>query len=169
MIKSLTTLPLLLFVQDIQDDDSGATLRFQRGIQGHLTRGDANYEIYLRLARRSQERQHPVGVRISESQTIAELFRADNDIPTEVCEDAAGVRVFFQGHDGVFHIKGDHPEYARLRVGLSEAIQCKARIWFIVQKSDQSLLDVLPIGGATSIPHTYDGNGSPAAREDAKY
>jgi hypothetical protein len=166
MIKSLKTLPRLLIPQDVQEDDGGATLHFHQGIHGRLARGDADYETFLRLAQRCQERQHPVGVRFGEGQTIVELIRADNDIPTEVCGDAAGVRVLFQGHDGVFRLKDDHPELTRLRVGLSHAIQCKARIWFIVQKSDQSLLDILPIGWITSASHRGDGNEPLASVKD---
>lgn len=94
----------------------------------------------MRLARRSQERQHPVGVRFGERQTIAELIRADNDVPREVCEDAIGARVFFQGHDGVFRLKADHAESARLRALLGEAIRRKDQIWFIAQKPDLALL-----------------------------
>jgi hypothetical protein len=146
MIKSLTTVPHLLIVQEVHEDESGATLRFQQEIQGRLARGDANYETHVRLARRSQERQHPLGVSLSERQTVADLIRVDNDIPMELCEEAVGVRVFFQGHDGVFLLRSDHPEAARLRAVLGEAVQRKARVWFIAQKPDLALLDILPAG-----------------------
>lgn len=149
MIKSLTTLTRLLIVQDIQEDDSSATLRFQQGVQGRLLRADANYEIRLRLAWRSQERHHPIGVSFGAGQTIAELIRADNDVPAELgADDATGAQVLFQGHDGVFHLNANHPESARLRAVLSEAIQRKARIWFIAQKPELALLDLLPAGEA---------------------
>ena len=115
MAEAVTTRTRLAIVREIQEDSSGATLRFQQGGQGRIALGDANYEAHLRLARRSQERQHPVGIRFGEGQTIAELIRADNDVPTKVCEDAAGARVFFQGHDGIFRLQADHTESARLR------------------------------------------------------
>ncbi len=139
----------LAIVREIQENDSGAKLYFQQGRQGRLAHGDANYETNLRLARRSQERQLPVGVRFGEGESIAELIRADNDVARELCEeDADGVRVVFQGHDGIFHLKASHPESARLRACLGEAIRRKGRLWFLAQNPDLALLDILPAGWA---------------------
>lgn len=161
MIKSLTTLTRLLIVEDIQEDDGGSTLRFQQGIQGRLPRGD-NYEAHLRLARRSQERHHPIGVHFGEAENIVELIRADNDVPVELgAEDAAGTRVLFQGHDGMFHLSAEHPDSARHRASLNEAIHRKAQIWFIAHKPDLALLDIWPAGWAATISPVCDGNGSP--------
>lgn len=142
----MTTYTRLAIIRSIQEDDNGATLRFQQGSQLRLARGDVNYERHLQLARRIRDRQHPVGVRFSGGQTIAELIRADNDVPTEVREDAASARVLFQGHDGVFRLSADHAEAARLRAVLGEAIQRKARLWFVAQKPALALLDILPAG-----------------------
>jgi len=44
----------------------------------------------------------------------------------------------------VFRLKADHPEYARVRALLDEAVRQKARVWFLAQKADLSLADVLP-------------------------
>jgi len=82
MAEALTTVTRLLIVREIQEDATGAALRFQEGGQGRLSLRDANYATHLRLARRSQERLHPVGVSFGEGQAIIELIRADNDIPT---------------------------------------------------------------------------------------
>lgn len=145
MAETLTTLTRLLIVREIQEDGSGAILRFQQVGQGRLALADVNYETHLQLARRSQQRRHPVGVRFGEGRIFAELIRADNDVPTQLYEDDAdGVRVLFQGHDGVFHLKADHPEFTRLRALLDEAIRRKALIWFLAQKPELMLLDILP-------------------------
>jgi hypothetical protein len=44
----------------------------------------------------------------------------------------------------VFRLKADHPEYARVRTLLDETVRQNARVWFLVQKTDLSLVDVLP-------------------------
>jgi hypothetical protein len=120
-------------------------LHFQQGGQGLLALGDANYATFLRLARRSQERQHPVGVTFGDGQTITDVVRADNDVLSELWDEEPGqTRVLFQGHDGVFRLGSEQPESARVRTELETAIQQKARVWFIAQKSDLVLLDVLP-------------------------
>jgi hypothetical protein len=151
MAEALTTLTRLLIVQEIQEDGSGAVLRFPKGGHGRLAHGDANYATNLRLARRSQERQHPVGVSFGEGQAITELIRADNDVPRQLWEeDSDHARVLFEGHDGVFLLKPDHPESDRIRALLGEAIRQKARVWFIAQKPDLALLDVLPAGWAAA-------------------
>ncbi len=151
MGEALTTLTKLFVVLDIQEDESGATLRFQQGLHGRLAVRDANYATDLRMARRSQERQHPVGVSFGEGHAITELIRADNDVPTQLWEeDRDGARVLFQGHDGVFRVKPDHPESARIRALLGEAVRQKARVWFIAQKPDLALLDVLAVDAPAS-------------------
>jgi hypothetical protein len=145
MVEALTTGTRLMVVTEICEDETGASLRFQQGGQGRLALGDANYPTDLRLARRSQQRQHPVGVTFGEGQTITELIRADNDAPSQFWEEEPGqARVLFQGHDGVFRLEPEHPESARLRTHLEEALRQKVHVWFIAQKPELSLLDVLP-------------------------
>jgi hypothetical protein len=147
MTETVTTLTKLLVVREIQEDASGAALCFHQGSYGRCTLLDTNYATYLRLARRSQERQHPVGVSFGGGQAITALIRADNDVPTHVWEeDADRVRVLFQGHDGVFRLNRDHPEFDRLRALLDQALRQNTRVWFIAQKPDLALLDVLLAG-----------------------
>ncbi len=150
--EELTTHTRLLVVREIQEDESGATLRFEQGGHGHLALCNPDYATNLRLARRSQERAHPVGVRFGEGAAILELIRADQDVPTQLVEESRDrVRVFFQGHDGVFLLKGDRPESARIRALLGEAVRQNARVWFIAQKPDLRLLDVSAAGWAVPI------------------
>ena len=98
-----------------------------------------------------------------------ELTRPDNDVPTQFWqENSEGVRVLFQGHDGVFRLGGDHPELARFRALLDEAIRHQARVWFVAQKPDLSLLDVLPAGWMAAASPTNQAAsltvaGAPAA------
>jgi hypothetical protein len=147
MAETLTTLTKLLVVREIQEDESGAKVRFQQGGHGRLALRDADYATLLRLARRSQARQHPVGVSFGEGHTITDLIRADNDVPAQLWEeDPDCVRVLSQGHDAVFRLKLDYPESARIRALLGEALKRKARVWFLAQKPDLALRDVLPAG-----------------------
>jgi hypothetical protein len=163
VVKALTTGTTLRVVREVHEDEGGAALRFQQGEQGRLALGDANYATHLRLARLSQERQHPVGVTFGEGQTITEVIRADNDVPSDLWEEEPGqARVVFQGHDGVFRLKPEHPESARLRGELDEALRQKARVWFIAQKPDLALLDVLPAGQVAAASPTCKGGGSTA-------
>jgi hypothetical protein len=149
MAEVLTISTRLLVVQEIREDERGTTLCFQQRGQGYLALADANYRAHLRLARRSRERQHPIGVSFGEENAATELVRAHNDVPTELWEEDAGQsRVLFQGHDGVFRLKAEHPEAVRLRGVLADALRQKARVWFIAQKPDLVLLDVQPAGCA---------------------
>jgi hypothetical protein len=147
MAEALTTITKLLTVREIQEDASGAALSFQEGSDARLALWGADYATYLGLARRSQERRHPVGVRLGDGQTVAELLRADDDVPTQLWEEGSDIaRVLFEGHDGVFHLQPDHPEFDRIHALLGEAIRRKARVWFIAQKPDLALLDVMAAG-----------------------
>ncbi len=161
MVEALTTRTRLLVVREIQEDESGAELRFQQGRQGRLDLRDENYATYLRLARRSHQRQHPLGVSFGEGSTITELIRADNDVPLELGEeDPDRARVYFQGHDGVFCLKRDHPEFTRIRAVVGDALRQKARVWFIAEKPALALVDVLPAGWAAAPSQNRDGDGS---------
>jgi len=154
MAEARTTLAILLIVREIQEDAGGAVLHFQGGGHARLALSEADCAAHLRLARRSQERQHPVGVRFGEEHTVAELLRADNDVPTQLlAEEPESRRVFFEGHDGVFRLQSDHPESDRIRALLGEAIGRKARVWFIAQKADLALVDVIPAGWAAAASH----------------
>src|SRR5439155_8233039 len=109
MAEALTTATKLLVVREIQEDEAGATLCFQQGAHGRLAVGDPNYGSHLQLARRSQERRHPVGVGFGEAHAVTDLIRADNDVPKELWdEDADRALVLFEGHDGVFRVKTEH-------------------------------------------------------------
>lgn len=144
-MNALTTATTLRVVREVHEDESGAALCFHHGGQARLVLGDANYATHLRLSRRSQERQHPVGVAFGEGQIITEMIRADNDVPSQLWEEEPGqARVLFQGHDGVFRLRPEHPESVRLRAELGETLRQKARVWFIAQKPDLALEDVLP-------------------------
>ena len=161
MVEALTTGTRVLVIREIQEDESGAVLHFRQGGHGRLALRDANYATHLRLARRSHERQHPVGVSFGQGQAVTELIRADNDVPSQLWEeDSDQALVLFQGHDGVFRVKPDHPGSARLRALLGEALQHQGRVWFIAQKPELALLDVLPAGGAAAASPTRDGGGS---------
>ena len=146
MAGTLTTLPRLRVLRDIQEDDAGAALRFQQGTVGRLDMRDTNYATQLRLARRSLERQQPLGVLFGEGEGITELVRADNDVPAQIWQEETDhvEQVLFCGHDGVFRLKADHPEYVRVRALLDEAVRQQSRVWFLAQKADLSLVDVLP-------------------------
>ncbi len=164
MPEALTTLTKLLVVREVQEDEGGATLHFQDGSQGRLALRDANDAAHLRLARRSQERQHPVGARFGVGDAVTALTRADNDVPAQIWQESPSqVRVLFEGHDGVFHLNVDHPEASRIRALLSEALREKARVWFFVQKPDLTLLDVRPAGWEVAASHTCGGDGGPMA------
>jgi len=138
----------LVIVREIKEEDFGATLKSREGINARIPRTDVNYASYLRLAERSSERQHPIGVLFDETATTCKLVRADNDVPTQLLdEESGGARVLFEGHDGVFRIRPDDPQSAHLRALLGEAIKQHLRVWFIVRKPDLALLDVLPAEG----------------------
>ncbi len=166
MVEALATGTKLLVVQEIQEAEGAVELRFQERSHGRLNLREANSATYFRLASRSQERQHPVGVSFGEGDTITELLRADNDVPNQIWEeDSDRPRVHFQGHDGIFCLKRDHPEFTRIRALLGDALRQKARVWFIAQKPALVLLDVLPAGWAAALSETRDGTGSRATSQ----
>ncbi len=65
---------------------------------------------------------------IGEGQPITEIIRADYDAPSQLWEEEPSqAHVFFQGHDGVFRLRPERPESARLRAELDESLWENAR------------------------------------------
>jgi hypothetical protein len=143
MTQALETATRLLVVQEILEDENGATLRFEQGGHGRLSSIDPHYPGDLELARRSKERGLPVGVAFGEGNSITELSRADSDVPEHVEDEGSeSVLVFFQGHDGIFQLRRDRQDFPRLRGLLTQAIREKARVWFVTQDPELTLQDV---------------------------
>jgi hypothetical protein len=141
----------LVFVIGIQKQTGATLVQFQGGQSGKLSPEAAHYDYYLRLAQRSLERKHPVGVAFDKSgDTISEVARADSDFVSNLVErDRERIEVHFQGHDGIFFLRRDHPEFPRISVALKTSMQANKRVWFVAKKPHLLLDDViLDDGGA---------------------
>ncbi len=148
MAEALTSLVTLLVIRDIEEDATGAALRFEGGTEGRLVVQDPGYARSLKLARRSRERSQPVGGNFGERHAITEVLRADNGVPLQVSDLGSEARlVLFQGQDGVFRLRPDHPQAERLRGVLEEAIRGRKPVWFVAHRPDLVLLDTMPAGG----------------------
>ena len=149
---------------DVHEDETGATLQFQDGCGARLSRHDPAYAAHIRLARRSQERGHPVGVGIGAGKVITEMVRADNDVPREVAPEGGGaLRVLFHGHDGIFRLKPDNLDAGRIGAALAEAARARSPVWFLADKPDLTLFDVYLLSRDCSFP-----NGTAAAPDNGK-
>ena len=129
----------LVMVVGVQKTSSGSLIVFDTG-QGQLLSNNSEYAYYLKLAERSLERKQPVGVGLSGDE-IVEMVRADADVVSQLIEDGQKnrLKVFFQGHDGVFTLRYDNPDFARLARVLRTSTQQKQEIWFVAKKP---LLDI---------------------------
>ena len=149
--KRLTTCLEACFSSgEIEEHESGAKLHFQQGGHGaSCPARSLNYLTHLELVKRSQERQSVPSVSVSANNMPSrQSFAPDNSsVPAELWDEGTEcTQVLFHGHDGVFCLKSNHPEFARIRVLLSEAIQQKTRVWFIAQKAELALQDVMAAG-----------------------
>ena len=133
----------LFVVKEIQKGNGAVIVIFEEGKRGRLLNSHKDYDYYLRLAQRSLERKHPVGVSLAESDMIVEMMRADNDIAAELVEhDKERMKVCFQGHDGIFFLRQDHPHFKRVSKVINRSIKEKKRIWFVASKPTLVLVDV---------------------------
>ena len=146
MSEALGLILKLLVVKEIQKKDAGSAIIFQEGQSGSLPSSIKDYDYLLKLAYRSLERQHPVAVSLNKQGQITEMARADNDFPTQFIDnDKERMKVVFQGHDGTFFLRKDHPDFKKLSDVFHQAIKEKYRVWFVAQKPQLSLIDVIRI------------------------
>lgn len=143
----------LLVVREIQPSNSDVTILFENGPRSFLSASLKNYGYYLELARKSLDRRCPVGAALTDSGTITEIARADNDVPTQLLvHDKERMAVWFQGHNGIFYLRLDHPEFQRLNDVLKRSISTKGRVWFVARKPGLVIEDVVD-GGTGSGAH----------------
>jgi hypothetical protein len=120
----------LMFVNNVHETDQGTVILFQTGERGMLRVGTENYRYCVTLAQRALARQHPIGVDLRKDELIARIGRADSDFVTALADREREVSVYFQGHDGIFHLHRDHPEFQLLKALLLRARDAKKRVWF---------------------------------------
>jgi hypothetical protein len=144
MSEALVLILTLLTVKQIDLQPTEAVVVFVEGQAGRISTAHKDYDYFLRLAYRSLERQHPVAVSLTAQGQITEMARADSDFPTLLVEtDSERMKVIFQGHNGTYYLRKDHPHFKRLSEILRQSIQEKCRVWFVAQLPTLSLMDVI--------------------------
>jgi len=145
MSEVLVLMLKLFVVIGIQKQGGATILQFQGGQTVQLAPQDKQYDYYLRLAQRSLERKHPVGVALDKSgKAVSELVRADSDFVSSLLDqEKEKIQVFFQGHDGIFFLRRDHPDFARIFGILKSSMEAKKRVWFVARKPSLLIEDVV--------------------------
>jgi hypothetical protein len=134
----------LSVAKNIEENTAGATILFQTGQKGRLPRNHKDYQSHLTLAKRSVERQHPVGVRIDSAGEIGEIARADNDFVAFLAEESEHtIKVGFQGHDGIAYLERQHPRFDNIERDLNRSLKEKKRVWFVWRLPRLTLEDVM--------------------------
>jgi hypothetical protein len=135
----------LVVVLGIQKTDSGSMIAFQGG-QAGLQANQADYPYFLKLAQRSLERKHPVGVAISGNE-IVEMVRADSDVVSQLIPDEVGglLKIWFLGHDGTYIVRSGNAEFRRLAMMLRTSFDKKQQVWFVARKPSLEIQDVAPL------------------------
>ncbi len=138
----------LAVAKSVQETRTGLTILFQTGETMRLSRNHKDYQSHLRLAQRSLERQHPIGVRINNAGEIAEIVRADNDFVAFLTEENENtLKVGFQGHDGIARLARQHPHFDKIERDLNRSLKEEKRIWFVWGQPKLMLEDVMIVEG----------------------
>jgi len=124
----------LVVVLGIQKTASGSLITFQGG-QGELLGSRSDYTYCLKLAERSLERKQPVGIALSGNEVVG-VARAEADIVSRLVEqkDKDQLNIWFQGHDGTFALRYQHPEFRRISQALHTSMSEKKQLWFVAKK-----------------------------------
>jgi hypothetical protein len=135
---------ILLTVKEIHENQMNATIIFENMQQGQLNREHNDYDYYISLANESMIQQHPIGVILTDKNTITEIEAADNDIVAFVGEqDNDMLKVIFQGHDGFYYIKRNHANFTKLNSVINQSIHAKKSIWFIARNPQMTIEDAM--------------------------
>ncbi|MCX7113397.1 MAG: hypothetical protein NTX45_25475 [Proteobacteria bacterium] len=146
MQETLVLILILLTVKQIDVQPTETTIFFTDGKIGRMSTSQKDFDYFLKLAQRSQERQHPVGVSFTNQGQITEIARADNDFPTRILEaDQERMKVIFEGHDGTYYLLKNNPHFKQIRETLQQSIQEDSRIWFVAEKPRLNIMNVIKV------------------------
>lgn len=134
MLEMLLLTLKLMTVEDFQVQESVASVTFADGRQAVLPATHKQYDYYLKLIERSKERRAPVGVQFDASGQLQTVARVDNNVPVRLIDQPdENLKVIFFGHDGVYQLRHDHPDFAALKAALEQAVQRKQQVYYVAE------------------------------------
>ena len=134
----------LLFVREIQLRPVETLVLFSEGLRGVISQGGNDTEYWIRLLQGSLDGEQPVGIAFDDHGRITTVGRADNDVVAHVARDRdENLEVGFQGHDGRFHLRHDHPEFERIEDVLEQSRTGNRPVWFVTSGPRLVIVDVI--------------------------
>jgi hypothetical protein len=119
-------------VTDLQAEDTGTRLLLRNGLRVYLPAEHPDRELILREARRSLQRQEPVGVLVDAAGRVVDLnytYPVTVHAVQEDDEDPTRWMVLFWGFSPVCYLTKDHPDRERIRATLEEAARLGQPVW----------------------------------------
>jgi len=134
----------LVVVQGLkQVGSAGLAVTFHTKQTATLRADHRNYEYYERLLRRSLERKRPVAASVSNGE-VQQVIRADQDVVRDLVEDGpTRAKVWFAGHDGIYHIDRSDPQAKRVYDALAKSRRTEGWVWFAATIPDLLIVDAL--------------------------
>jgi hypothetical protein len=136
----------LMHVIDIQQHDAETVVHFLEGPEVQLQLGTQGYDDYVARAAKSFEKRQPLAVSTDQMTGTTRLDLADKDpgVQQVTDHDNRTLRVLFKGHAGIYYLRKDHPEFARIKRTLDQSAKCGTWVWFAASLPASDLDDVLP-------------------------
>ena len=139
----------LLFVKEIEENESAVVVRFEGGVTGQLPRdGRETTGQSVEYARRGLKEKYPVAVTIVKGDRIATIDSADSDTVDYVKDsDSERFRVAFRGHAAVYRLRKDNPDLRRVKAVLEQSAKDQSLIWLSLDVDPRKMLvvDALPM------------------------
>jgi hypothetical protein len=134
----------LYFIINLQPLNQGIKVTLQNEKVVTLSKFHGSYDYFTKLINYALERKHPVGLAISKENEILSVARADNDfVESIILKDGETFIIHFQGHDGVFSLDRNHPNFDKIYTTLERSRMNSQRIWFIAQLPELEILDAV--------------------------
>lgn len=139
----------LCFITNLQLIDQAIEVTLQSQKIVSLAKSHESYEYVTKLltnAVESKRLRRPLGLAISEENEIIAAQYPDNDLVMRIIpENEETFRVWMRGHDGIFRLDRNHPDFDGIYAALDTSRVCSRRIWFIADR-ELRMLDVLLVG-----------------------
>jgi hypothetical protein len=155
----------LMIVDQVVKRDSLVVVRFEGGTEGHLA-GQPSIDD-LKLIQEGQTHHWPIVVSIAKSGEISLVGRADSGTVSIIKEKQDSLELGLS-QDGIYHLKKNHPDFARLRAMLEYSLRHEKQLWLSLQIDENNDLLVTDARSMEVAPdESKERNRTPEKRDSA--
>jgi len=141
-MNPLELMLVLLSVQDVQEREASATIKFSDGRHGLIERKQAEYSRAIEQAREGMHAHRPVAVSWLGVDRISSIQGPQFDIVRKITQSKDGkLLVWLTYHDGIPELARTTPHFNAVHKVLLESQQRQKQVWLAIKLPEFVIMD----------------------------